>query len=122
MGVNAGGMKSVMDIDQWTPSLPPLRVLGWVGPEIVLKILDVCSGCGSVNSAAATEARERFGVQRVEVFSLDGKPGTGATRVADVLTYAWEQDEDLTRFMEEQDGVTYIRYAHTSPPLCGASL
>ena len=119
MGVVCIGMKSVAQIDQWTPSLPLLRVPGRVGPKVILKILDVCSGCGSVNSAAAAEARERFGVEGVEVFSLDGKPGTGATRVADVLTYDWEQDEDLTRFMkDEEDGATYIRYAHASPP-CG---
>ena len=111
-------MKSVTQIDQWVPSLPLLRVPRRTGSRIVLKILDICSGCRSVSSAAEAEALERFGIQKVEVFSLDGKPGTGATREEDVLTYDWEQDVALTRFMEEEEGVTYIRYAHASPP-CG---
>ena len=84
----------------------------------MLKILEVCSGCHSVSAAASKEAIENFGFARVEVFSVDGKPGTVATRVADVLTYDWVRDEELRTFAEEEEGTTCIRYAHASPP-CG---
>ena len=84
----------------------------------MLKILEVCSGCHSVSAAAKQEAIENFGFARVEVFSVDGKPGTGAKRVVDVLTYEWERGEELRTFAEEEEGTTCVRYAHASPP-CG---
>ena len=43
------------------------------GPRITLKILEICSGCGSGSAAAAKEARENFDVD-VQIFSVDGKP------------------------------------------------
>ena len=62
---------------------------------------------------------EQFGVDEVEVFSVDGKPSTNTTRVVDVLTYNWENDELLNEFRHErEDGVRYVFYAHASPP-CG---
>ena len=84
----------------------------------MLKILELCAGCKSENAAAAKEARETFGIERVEVFSLGGKPATDCTRCADILTYDWTCDEELRSFREErEEGVRYIYYAHASPPL-----
>ncbi len=86
----------------------------------VLRILELCAGCKSVSTAAAKEARETFGIERVEVFSLDGKPGTNCTRCVDILTYDWTRDEELRSFREErEEGVRYLYYAHASPPPCG---
>ena len=63
----------------------------------------MCAGCKSVSSAAAKEARENFGIQDVQVFSLDGKPGTNWTRGVDILTYDWTRDEELRRFRAERE-------------------
>ena len=112
------GMKRREELDSWTPALPPLRLPSGSG-RVVLKILEICAGCGSVSTATAEAARE-LGVE-VQVFSIDGKPGTHATRMVDILTYDWASDEDLLRFMlppAESEGATCIYYAHASPP-CG---
>ena len=88
------------------------------GGRTVLKILEVCAGCKSVSSAAAKEARENYGIQDVQVFSIDGKPGTNCTRCVDILTYDWTRDEELRSFREErEEGARYIYYAHASPPV-----
>ena len=108
------GMKRREELDSWTPALPPLRLPSGSG-RVVLKILEICAGCGSVSAATAEAARE-LGVE-VQVFSIDGKPGTHATRMVDILTYDWASDEDLLRFMLPEEG-TCIYYAHASPP-CG---
>ena len=84
-----------------------------------MRVLEICSGCGSVSTAAAREAREHFGIADVEVFSVDGKPGTDASRTVDILTYDWASDELLRSFRHErEEGVRYVYYAHASPP-CG---
>ena len=105
----------------WRPALSQsMRELADAGGgRTVLKILELCAGCKSVSTAAAKEARETFGIERVEVFSLDGKPGTNCSRCVDILTYDWTRDEELRSFREErEEGVRYIYYAHASPP-CG---
>ena len=91
------GMKSREQLDQWSPALPPLRRPERSGERIVLKILEICSGCGSVSAPTAKEARE-LGFHAVQVFSIDGKPGTGATRMVDLLTYDWANDAELKQF------------------------
>ena len=68
-----------------------------------LRALEICSGCGSVSTAAGKEAREHFGIADVEVFSVDGKPGTNASRVVDMLTYDWKNDELLRKFRHERE-------------------
>ncbi len=84
----------------------------------VLKTVEICAGCKSVSTAAALEARN-FGIHDVQVFSIDGKPGTTCTRCEDILTYDWTCDDELRSFREErEEGVTYIIYCHASPP-CG---
>ena len=94
-----------------------LRKVSGSARKTVLRVLEICSGCCSVSAAARKEA-EDFGVD-VEVFSVDGKPSTNASRVVDILTWDWENDELLNKFRREQeDGVRYIWYAHASPP-CG---
>ena len=113
-GVVVEGMKRREELDSWTPALPALRLPSG-GGRVVLKILEICSGCGSVSAATADAARE-LGVDDVQVFSVDGKPGTHATRTVDILTYDWASDEDLLRFMVPEG--TCIFYAHASPP-CG---
>ena len=122
MGVTVEGMKDQSALDARNPALAQtmreLTDTEEVGRRTVLKILEVCSGCGSVSAAAAKEARDNFGVF-VDVFSVDGKPSTNATRVTDTLTYDWARDEQLRRFREERaEGVRYLYYAHASPP-CG---
>ena len=46
-------MKSCEALDQWTPALPPLRRLERDGARLVLRILEICSGCSSVSAAVA---------------------------------------------------------------------
>lgn len=120
-GVTVEGMRSREELDAWVPPhslATPARGAAPSGPRIILKILEVCSGCGSVSAAAAKEARENFGVHDVQIFSVDGKPGAGATRTVDLLTYDWANDAQLRRFRESEEGATCIYYAHASPP-CG---
>ena len=81
MGLSVEGMKDQSALNAWSPALAQtMRELADAagGSRTVLKILEVCAGCKSVSSAAAKEAREKFGIQDVQVFSLDGKPGTAA--------------------------------------------
>ena len=114
-------MKSREELDQWRPALPREMGRGSQRPSqrVVLKILEVCAGSMSVSIATAMEALENFEVQEVMVFSVDGKPSAHATRTVDVLTYDWENDEQLRRFRHDrEEGVAYIYYAHASPP-CG---
>ena len=114
-------MKGQSDLDAWRPALSQsMRELAPAGGgRTVLKILELCAGCKSVSTAAAKEARETFGIQDVQVFSLDGKPGTNCTRCVDILTYDWARDRELRSFREErEEGVRYIYYADASPP-CG---
>ena len=85
MGLNVEGVKEQSDLDAWRPALSQsMRELPAGG---VLKILELCAGCKSISTAAAKDARETFGIERVEVFSLDGKPGTDCTRCVDILMY-----------------------------------
>ena len=116
-------MKTQEELDSWAPAIAhvSLRRLSDTGSarKSVLRVMEICSGCCSVSAAAGKEAMEHFGVDEVEVFSVDGKPSTNATRVVDILTYDWENDELLNKFRHEQeDGVRYVFYAHASPP-CG---
>ena len=84
---------------------------------MTIRILELCSGCHSVSRATALQVRRLFGPEtQIDVFSVDGKPGTGATREVDILTYDWGADEELARFRAEGEGVVF--YAHASP-LCG---
>ena len=111
-------MKEQSDLDAWRPALSQsMRELADAGgSRTVLKILELCAGCKSVSTAAAKEARETFGIERVEVFSLDGKPGTNCTRCVDILTYDWTRDEELRSFREErEEGVeVHLLRARTS--------
>ena len=76
VGFRVEGMKEQSDLDGWRPALSQsMRELA-DGGRTVLKILELCAGCKSVSTAAAKAARETFGIERVEVFSLYGKPGT----------------------------------------------
>ena len=122
MGLSVEGMKDQSALNAWSPALAQtMRELADAagGSRTVLKILEVCAGCKSVSSAAAKEARENFGIQDVQVFSLDGKPGTNCTLCVDILTYDWTRDDELCSFREEmEEGARYIYYAHASPP-CG---
>ena len=122
VGLSVEGMKDQSALNAWRPALAQtMRELADAagGSRTVLKILEVCAGCKSVSSAAAKEARENFGIQDVQVFSLDGKPGTNCTRCVDILTYDWTRDDELRSFREErEEGARYIYYAHASPP-CG---
>ena len=45
---------------------------------------------------------EHFGVDEVEVYSVDRKPSTNASRAVDILTYDWENDEMLNKFRHER--------------------
>ena len=122
-GVTVEGMKSQTELDSWASALPhtSLRRLSDTGNacKTVLKVLEICSGCGSVSTAAEKEAKENFGIADVEIFSVDGKPGTNASRVVDILTYDWASDELLRKFRHEQKkGVRHVYHAHASPP-CG---
>ena len=121
-GVTVDGMKSQEELDSWVPALAHTglrRLSEGNARKTVLRVLEICSGCGSVSTAAGKEAREHFGIADVEVFSVDGKPGTNASRVVDILTYDWENDELLSKFRHErEEGVRYVYYAHASPP-CG---
>ncbi len=123
MGVTVEGMKDQGALEAWSPALAQtmreLTDTAEAGRRTVLNILEVCAGCGSVSAAAGREARENFGILEVQVFSLDGKPGTKCSRCADILTYDWARDEQLRRFREErEEGVRCIYYAHASAP-CG---
>ena len=71
------GMKSQEELDAWAPAIAHvgLRKLSGSAPKTVLRVLEICSGCCSVSAAARKEA-EDFGVDAVEVFSVDGKPST----------------------------------------------
>lgn len=116
-GVTLEGMRSREELDSYVPRLPPLRDLGECSAPLVLKILEVCSGSCSVSRFTAAEAYD-MGFDEVAVFSIDGKPGTGATRTADLLTYDYADDAELRAFRAESVGKTVIYYAHASPP-CG---
>ena len=120
-GVTVEGMKSQTELDSWASALPhtSLRRPSADAGKTILRVLEICSGSGSVSTAAAREAREHFGIADVEVFSVDGKPGTDASRTVDILTYDWASDELLRSFRHErEEGVRYVYYAHASPP-CG---
>ena len=84
-------MKSQTELDSWAPALAhtSLRRRSGTGNsrKTVLKVFEICSGCGSVSTAAAKEPNANFGITDVEIFSVDGKPGTNASRVVDMLTY-----------------------------------
>ena len=116
-GVLVDGMKPREALDLWIPALPPMGSCTR-GDRVVLKMLEICSGGCSVSRAAAQEAREQG--HEVEVFSIDGKPGAGATKVVDILTWDWANDAELLAFRADtpEEGVTCIYYAHASPP-CG---
>ena len=116
------GMKPHEEINAWVPTVAHLgmrKLAQTSARKTVLKVLEICSGCCSVSSAAGKEARENFGVDEVEVFTVDGKPKTNATRIVDILTWDWQNDELLNKFRREQEeGTQYVYYAHASPP-CG---
>ena len=116
------GMRPHEEINSWVPAVAHLGVRKLAqtsARKTVLKVLEICSGCCSVSTAAGKEARENFGVDEVDVFSIDCKPNTNASRIVDVLTYDWENDELLNTFRREQEeGTQYVYYAHASPP-CG---
>ena len=106
-------MRGRAALDAWEPALPEFALPRT--PPVTVRILEICSGCHSVSRATALEVRRLFGGEtRVDVFSVDGKPGTGATREVDILTYDWARDEELARFRGEAEGVVF--YAHASPP------
>ena len=112
-------MKERDALDAWTPSVRSEFSCPSLQPPLTLRILEICAGCHSVSAAVTAEAQALFGEAiKVEVFSVDGKPGTGASRTVDVLTWDWAADEELKRFREEEIGRTTIFYAHASPP-CG---
>ncbi len=117
-GATVEGMKSQEELNAWTPPFAQRkqRKLSGSAPKTVLKMLEICSGCCSVSAAARKEA-ENFGIE-VEVFSVDGKPGTNASRIVDILTWDWENDQLLQKFREQEEGMQDIWYAHASPP-CG---
>ena len=119
-GLSCEGMKDQSALDAWSPALAQtMRELAPAASgRTVLKILERCAGCKSVSTAAALEARN-FGIHDIQVFSIDGKPGTNCTRCEDILTYDWTCDDELHSFREErEEGVTYITYCHASPH-CG---
>ena len=102
-GATVEGMKTQEELDSWAPAIAhvsPRRLLGSAS-KTVLRVLEICSGCCSVSAAARKEALENFVIDEVEVFSVDGKPSTNATRVVDILTYDWENDELLNKFRHE---------------------
>ena len=108
------GMKDQSALDAWSPALAQtMRELAPAASgRTVLKILEICAGCKSVSTAAALEARN-FGIHDVQVFSIDGKPGTNCTRCEDILTYDWTCDDELCSFREEREkGVTYSTLAN----------
>ena len=108
-------MRERAALDAWEPALPEFALPRT--PPVTVRILEICSGCHSVSRATALENRRLFGEEtKVEVFSVDGKPGTAATREVDILNYVWDQDEELARLRAEGEGVVF--YAHASPP-CG---
>ena len=114
-GAHVEGMRDRATLDAWEPALPAFALPRT--PPVTVRILEIYSGCHSVSRATALEVRRLFGEEtRVEVFSVDGKPGTGATREVDILSYDWGADEELARFRAEGEGVVF--YAHASPP-CG---
>ena len=118
-GVDVCGMRNRETLDAWTPALPLGCSVPATGLPLKLCILEICSGCHSVSTAAAAEGRAMFGeATEVEIFSIDGKPGSGASRTVDVLSYDWAADEELKKFREETQGRMTIFYAHASPP-CG---
>ena len=117
------GMRPHEELSSWVPAVAHLSLRGLTqtgsARKTVLRVLEICSSYCSASNAAGKEARENFGVDEVEVFSIDGKPNTNASRIVDVLTYDWENDELLNKFRREQeDGAQYVFYAHASPP-CG---
>ena len=104
-GVTVDGMKSQEELESWAPALAHTdlrRLSEGNARKTVLRVLEICSGCGSVSTAAGIEAQEDFGIADVEVFSVDGKPGTDASRTVDILTYDWASDELLRKFRHEQ--------------------
>ena len=117
-GVTVEGMKAQSDLEAWRPALShTMRELAGEG-RTVLRILELCAGCKSVSAAAAKEARETFGIERVEVFSLDGKPGTDCTRCVDILTYDWTRDEELRAFREEREEGGQVSVLRACQPPC----
>ena len=122
--LNAEGLRNRETLDVWEPSLPTFALPTHTpGEPIAVRILEICSGCHSVSRATAREIWSIFGPDtQIDVFSIDGKPGTCSTREVDVLTYDWAADEELTRFREEtEEGVTTVFYCHASPPCGGYS-
>jgi hypothetical protein len=108
-------MRDRAALDAWEPALPAFALPHTL--PVTVRILEICAGCHSVSRATALEVRSLFGPEtQIDVFSVDGKPKTGATREVDILTYDWEHDEELTRFRADGEGVVF--YAHASPP-CG---
>ena len=86
-------MRDRETLDAWTPPLPLGFSLPATTLPLKLRILEICSGCHSVSTAADAEVRAIFGEAiEVEVFSVDGTPGTGASRVVDVLSHDWAAD------------------------------
>ena len=79
-GVIVDGMRPHEELNSWVPAVVhlSLRGLSETGSarNTVLRVLEICSGCCSVSTAAGKEARENFGVDEVEVFSIDGKSNT----------------------------------------------
>jgi hypothetical protein len=108
-------MRDRAALDAWEPALPAYALPHT--PPVCVRILEICSSCSSVSRATALEVRRLFGPEtQIDVFTVDGKPRTGATREVDILAYDWAHDEELARFRAEGEGVVF--YAHASPP-CG---
>ena len=111
-GAHVEGMRERAALDAWEPALPAFALPHT--PPVTVRILEICAGCHSVSRATALEVRSLFGPEtQIDVFSVDGKPKTGATRETDILTYDWENDLELARFRAEGEGVVF--YAHASP-------
>ena len=81
------GMRDRAALDAWEPALPEFALPAHTHP-VTVRILEICSGCHSVSRAATLEILSLFGPEtQIDVFSVDGKPGTGATREVDILAY-----------------------------------
>ena len=81
-------MRDRAALDAWEPALREFALPHT--PPVAVRILEICSGCHSVSRATAREVQRLFGPEtQIDVFSIDGKPGTGATREVDILTYDW---------------------------------
>ena len=85
-GAHVEGMRERAALDAWEPALPEFALPRT--PPVTVRILEICSGCHSVSRATALAVRGLFGPEtQIDDFSVDGKPGTGATREVDILTY-----------------------------------